>query len=262
MSHTNFDNNRSLDATLAAAITAYPFTIVIWIKVAAGKWADVAADVICDFSDLIHDTGTIASIIRATKTNGTADSVRAALFNDSSTQDFDQHAFTDSLYDLIWVPVAFVYRGASDRQVYIKDSAGTSGPDTSTLSGLTIGWRYLRFGGDITNGFSSMNGTQFVAEPAIFDSAWDDGMVDQLWTASETGPAPNTIDSANCLGYWSLLTDVGATIPDESGNGGPDLLEVGAVAWDADHPIITGQAVTEFVNRPPQRNRRTRGLWI
>ena len=188
MSYTSFDNARSLDATLASAITAYPFTIVAWINVAADKWNDTAADVICDFSDLIHDTGTVASIIRCTKTDMTADTVRAALFNDSSLQDFDEHTFTDGLYDATWIPVAFVYRGASDRQVYIKDSAGTSGPDTSTLSSLTIAWRYLRFGGDITNGFSTMNGTQFIAELAIFDTAWDDAMVDQLWTSSETGP--------------------------------------------------------------------------
>jgi len=237
MSYDAFDNNDSLDADFGSAITVYPISVAMWVKNSAAGWNSTGADVAFHFNDEALDTGDNGSSLRLTLTDAAADRVTASQFRDNGLQSEDNYDFTADAYNDKWVVVVGVWRDDADCQVYIENSTNTSGPSTTSIATITEAWRYLRIGGDATSGFSAVTNGK-IAEIAVFDKALTTTEIDNLQTAAQTGPAPNTVASADCIAYWSLDSDQ-SSHADESGNGGPALTETGTVAYAADHPTIT-----------------------
>lgn len=75
-----------------------------------------------------------------------------------------------------------------------------------------------------------------IAEMCAWDVLLTQSEVEALRTGVSTGPAPNTIRAADVAGYWPMTT----LTTNEDQEASADLTEIGAVTYDADHPIITG----------------------
>ena len=232
MSYGTFSNSNHLVSGTFSSTFDWPITIVAWIKRTGAEWAGGIQAYVVQFAD---DTGVDTDNGAAIHTPAT-DNIRARAFRDSSGSAAADHAFTTDAYDDLWVPLIGKFTGDASRQVYIKDSADTGSENTGdgTLTNLMDS---LCVGVDASLGANAFNG--LIAEVAIFSKALTDAEIDKLWTSANTGPRPNTVASSDCIAYWSLDTDQ-TTHVDESGNSGPSLTEASAVAFDSDHPTITG----------------------
>ncbi len=237
MSYGTFGAGDYLTGTYGAN-KAIPLTFVAWVKRTAAQWADTSTDYIVHLGD---DFANRFDAI-ALRAGGAADTIECVTFNPANSA-AASHSFTDGTYDDKWVVIVATVSATNNRDVYIEDSTNTQNntndkDPSAALDSLIVGSRL-----DNAQQFAGL-----IAEVAIFANGWGATEVNQLQTAPETGPPPNTIDSANCLGYWSLSTNQ-ATHTDESGNGGPSLAENGTVAFNADHPIITRTIGFHAANR-------------
>jgi len=204
-----------------------PLTLAAWVKKTAAQWADASDNHIVMLSETTASNNSIK--IRASLA---ADNVVAT--QTSTTDGSAQEAFADTTYDDVWVLVVGVFTADNDRDVYIETSAnvGSSTADkplTATLNTIAIG-------GGTHSDFAGFEGN--IAEVCIWNMALGTADVDALQTAAQTGPAPNTIQSANVIGYWPLDAD-NATQLNEGSDAGGDLTVQSAAPYDADHPTIT-----------------------
>ena len=229
MSYTSFTFNDYLSATFASTYDT-PLTIVAWVRREASAWAETGLDILVMMGDDLTD---VDNSIGLGTTNGAADSVCITAATTPAGQDISSNAtFSDGTYDGVWVPIIGVWTNAAQRNVYVGDSSTTASDTTSIDEGSALDNIIV---GRSLNGGLLFNG--YVAEVAVFTSAWSTTLVNQVRTASGTGPAPNTIDPTNCIGYWPLAVDQ-ATHSDESGNSGPNMTTAGSVAYSSAHPTI------------------------
>lgn len=252
MSYGPFGTSDYLTTTFSGT-RGTPISMVAWIKRTPAQWADTSSDFIVHFGDDFADIFNAVSLV---VNAGTADTIKAVQYssNASSSASF---TFTDGTYDDIWVPVVGVFIADDDKDVYIEDSSNFDHSNNEKITGnnidsLTIGIR-LPGGANIFAGL--------IAEVALFNVELTTGEIDNLQTAAETGPAPNTVRLADCIGYWSLDTDQ-ATHTDESGNGGPSVTETGNPTFDADHPTIGDSFVITDVDGDETWNDGDTGLII
>lgn len=229
MSYTGFGSDY-LQAAFGSTY-GYPFSVAMWIKKSAAQWADGNADYLFCFGENFTDDISYVRVYSGT------DSVLMAVsaggsFNTTTL------AFTDGDYDDTWVPVVITMASSTDRDIYIEDSTNTAG---GSLARLLENLDSFRLGRLMTaiGGFEGK-----IAEVALFNKVLLSGEIDALQTSAETGPAPNTVASADCIAYWPLATDQ-ATHTDQSGNSGPSMTEQNTPTFDSDHPtIISGANVT------------------
>lgn len=241
MSYDTFSGSNYLETSVAAGGTKFastygvPLTMVAWIRRTAAQWSAANTGYTLSMGEAEGDWNPSINhwTSAADYTYITSRSTAPA-----SAVSYYGHAAISGQVDDLWVPIVAVFNSTTDRDGYIISSSYTWNDTTSSDVGANLDT--LRIG-CIIQGTSAFDGE--IAEVAIFSNAWTSTEVDQLQTAAETGPAPNTIDSANCIGYWSLNSSQ-STHADESGNGGPTLGVVGSAAYNAAHPTITSASTS------------------
>ena len=213
-----------------------PFSLVAWIHRTAAEWADTTDGTLVFIGDDFVDQNSSTSLNHG----GFADTVRSRIWDSGGGSDVINKSHADGTYDDLWVVCIAVYASDTDRKLYIEDST-SPGTDTTNrdLGGAVMD--SIRIGDKHNTGSPCLG---LVAEVAIFDKALSAAEIDALQTGAETGPAPNTVASADCIGYWPLDTDQ-STHADQSGNGGPTLTVQSAAPFDADHPTITAGAAQD-----------------
>jgi hypothetical protein len=211
--------------------TLKPFTIVAWVKRTNAQWLDADNVTFVDLNDDLVDLNSQHLI-----GNNTAAQRIGCRAREEADGSFHQSncTFGDTRYDDIWVTAIGVFRSDANRQAYAE--AATLVGNLPTNSDPTNPMQYISIGNDAHGGgFNWAKGK--VAEVAIFDKDLTVAEIEALQTGEGAGPAPNTVASANCIGYWPLL-DNQSSHPDQSGNGGPTLTVEGSPTWEADHPDI------------------------
>lgn len=220
-----------------------PISIVAWVWRDSTAW-DSTSDKVAAY--LGTTGGSAEESMRLTTNRNNAD--RASLVNVESGSVFADENFTANLFNALWVPIIAVNESAIDHRVYVGDTTrldqdvGSKGIGTA-LTIFRIGANQSGF-----NNFST-TGTAYIAEVAVFDEALTDSEINAILTSDETGPAPNTIRSADCIGYWPLDTDQ-TNHTDQSGNGGPTLTVQGSALFNAEHPTITAPAAPIVIPVP------------
>lgn len=224
--HASYESNgfaENLQGALATPIGT-PVTIAVWVK--KTDWTSTNNDVALTISEDRADKNSSVTV----QGNSPGDLALAFPKNASGNDNGGAIVeFTAGSLDNTWVCLVGVFAGDSDRDVYIVDSTQTT--NSAVTNALTAVMD------EITVGTSSVDSGTFdglVAEVAIWDVAISVADVDSFCA----GDAASGINSANLLGYWPLDVDQ-ATHPDESGNGGPSLVENGGIVFSADHPTIT-----------------------
>ena len=212
-----------------------PLTFVAWINCQAADWLNATQSNCVNMSD-DSDSDNLIGMTRLGPSGGD----RVGCHSEVAGTSTANVAFTDTTYDDIWIPIIATWDDDTDRDIYIEDSSITgTNSQTRTLGNI------LDY---VTIGVSSSKINRWrglIAEVAIFNKVLSGAEIDALRTGAQTGPAPNTVASGDCIGYWSLDTDQ-STHADESGNSGPTLTvtDGGSIAFDADHPTITTASVT------------------
>lgn len=204
----------------------HPMTVSIWVKKTAAQWADSGADYAWNMA---YDFSTDQNQLRCL--TGT-DSASFVMLTTGSTTTSTK-TFTDGDYDDLWVPIICKFPAADSRTIYVENSAGAGNTPTVTRNITALDSFRL---GRLMNLIGGFEGK--LAEVAVWDKALSNAEIDQINPTSETGPAANTIASANCVGYWPLDTDT-ATHVDQSGTSNGSFTEVGTRVFDSDHPTIT-----------------------
>ena len=245
MSYGSFSSTANLNGTFSTTYTV-DLALVAWIKLTAAQWSDTAASgyiahLSNDFIDRFNAVSISHNLLAAT-----ADTVSVTAAN-ATDQDIGDLTFTAGAYDDKWVCVVGNFTTIADRDIYIEDSSTTVNDTTSRDSGAMDS---LKIGNRVDNASLFFDG--LIAEVAVFDRVLTTGEIDALQTGDNTGPAPNTVAPANCIGYWSLDSDQ-ATHADQSGNSGPSLAEVGTVAYNADHPTITSGIIPQVMHHRQQQ---------
>jgi hypothetical protein len=259
MSYYGFGTSSSLDVdppTGFASDVSLPVTIVVWIRRTQTAWEGQSAeDVVASWIDTsnAYDEGAThkEAAVRVGICNGAAERVSAVLIDNSDASDSNNYDNIDvgSTFGGLWVPVIAtftltqrkVYLGSSSRKatdttVYTEAAGSSAGDFRNTL-------KRFRIGNLAATGFNSFNQTDDRIGPTfIVSKELSDAEVDEIVTGaetSETGPEPTTLSfAASILAYWPLTTDQ-ATHTDQSGNGGPDLDEVGTLTWSSASPTFT-----------------------
>ncbi len=229
MSYDGFGSSDYLSADFGSGQSDGPLTLVAWVKLTAAQWAAGGNDACLNYGGNASSKDNSFWLGSDSDPDEIAGSIR-------TTGASTAHAsFTNGTFDDEWVVLALRAVGTSDddRDVFVGSTTITAHSGAARTIGDLL--RYVRVGGLLDGG----NIPPFlIAEVALFDIALSDAQINELMTAAETGPAPNTVASANCTAYWPLDTDQ-ATHTDQSGNGGPSLSEQGSVTFNADHPTIT-----------------------
>lgn len=203
-------------------------SIACWVKRTAAQWADTSDSRIVTLCAAATGQNSLVCL----RTNA-ADEVRASSFNTIGTLDEDSLSFTDGTYDDTWVLVVGVFASNASREVFIEDSTGGGAQtDTNDIDPL----QYISIGNDTDGNF--IEAEALVAEVCIWNIALSDTDIDALQTGAGTGPAPNTIQSANVIGYWPLDTDQ-ATHANQGNDAGGDLTVQSDAPFSSDHPTIT-----------------------
>jgi hypothetical protein len=233
MSYESFSSTAYLDGTFGAA-KDFPLTLVCWIKISAAQWSTAELAYAYCISDNTADHDNLVNIAQ-----GWSDRVNAYTRDNAGGTSAATHDFTPGDYDDIWVPIIGTFATSNTRTAFIKDStSSTTNNSAETVdASFAVEIRVGRLMGATIDQFKGQ-----IAEIAIFDKVLSAGEIDSLQSSSQTGPAPNTVAPSNCIGYWPLNTDQ-ATHADQSGNGGPSLSEQGTVAFNSDHPTITGETL-------------------
>ena len=229
MSYDGFGAGKSLRATFGTAFNV-PMTLVCWIRSTATGWDDTLDHIIH-----LNDDTTDEADSYGIKRSSSAETLWAPTVPTSGGGNSAVKAVgTTGEYDDVWVTLIATFASTTDRKLYIEDSTS---PGTASDEKVTVAVKEVIIG----NGWDSLQAAlanSQIAEIAIFDKALGTSEIDALQTGSGTGPAPNTVASADCVAYWPLAVDQ-TTHTDQSGNGGPDLTENGAVTFNAAHPTIT-----------------------
>lgn len=121
---------------------------------------------------------------------------------------------------------------ASDRYVMLDGDWANRG--TSTASRTTTAPDTLHFLAT-DGGGSRFNG--YLAEICWWNTLLSQTDAESLYTSSETGVAPETVQSANVAANWPLLTTT--TVNDQTGS--KHLTNNGSMTFSATHPTITGR---------------------
>jgi hypothetical protein len=214
----------------------------------AAQNADTSNDHLVGYGDDLSTRNNSLNIM----THTTADTIRCNFVDSADAQTNNTHVYGDATYDDVWVPVMSVYRTSTDRQIYIQDASGTTGNDTTpaSLSGAVLDM--VKVGSRLHDSSSAFLGE--IAEVAIYNTNLDNTQLNQFWTSVNTGPAPDTIASANCIGYWPLDTEQtnhtnqsGATWTLVAINSPTFVTRDGSGDNAGPHPNITGAANTNIL---------------
>lgn len=222
-------------------------SIVAWIKKTGTQWATGAnyAAIFCD--DVTVDNNAVRLYCGV-------DGVYC-LAQNASGGSAGGGEFTADDYDDKWVPIVATINSATVRNAYIESTPtlGTGGNDKTLLANLSE----LRVGRFTSTGFGLFDG--LIAHVAVFDKALSDTEIQALTNGTDatgfTGPPPNTVAPSNCIGYWPLTTDQ-TSHPDQSGNGGPALVEdaTNTPRFESDNPTIPRPSLSD---KPPVIFNRT-----
>jgi hypothetical protein len=233
------DDDR-LDGTFTTD-RSLPITIAAWVK--KSDWPINDGGIA-----MLSDTGDDDPAIYI-QTETAADSVTVTA-RSAASDDWRRYAFTAEAYDGDWVVVVGIFTSATDRRICIEEWAkSATDPDSvdpgSTLNNIMIG-----------------NHNTSTADKALVQAD-----VDALQTAtgaSAGGPAPNTIQSGNVIGYWSLKsTDSNNGRDNQGSDATGDLSVQGAPTSESDHhPIITGAVTITDVDGDEQWDDGATGLII
>jgi hypothetical protein len=225
MSYKAFSSTKFLDATITAM--THPLTVCIWVKKSATEWAASSDDIAGHLSDNFTDDNEAIEIYTR------ADTFRASWKQGASAQISSEHVFTDGDYDDVWVPLIVKYTSATSYIVYIENTSNAGALKTTSrnLTGLDS----FRLGEYMS---LSVPFEGKLGEVTVWDVALSDANINLINPTAGTGPAGNTIASANCVGYWPLVVDQ-STHVDESGTANGSFVLTGAPTFDSDHPVIT-----------------------
>lgn len=135
--------------------------------------------------------------------------------------------------DGVWAGIIGKLTTNSSRDIYVQALANTA--HASALKAISDTLKYVAIG-------DNLQGTQefpgLVAEVAMWNMTLADGDI----TDYMNGVAASGIQAANLIGYWSLNSDTGATVPNAGIDAGGTLTVTNAT-FDSDHPTITSGAV-------------------
>lgn len=167
----------------------------------------------------------------------TVDTVEC-LIRTSSATSREVTAATPDLWNNAWVPWMGSFSDAANFpfDVFVGDETDGAGGPNRNIGGA----------GEIILGQDAAQASPFngyIAEVAVYNIALDS--VD--FAALKGGANPTAVQGANLVGYWSMATDTGGTIPDQSGNSGPALNVTGAVPFDSEHPVVDPPAVSDDI---------------
>ncbi len=242
MSYTSFTSTASLDATFSGT-EVFPITLVCWIKVPAATWDSTSGKYILHFNDETFGTGDLADSIWTQITGGTADQVRAQAQGPSAGNQSNEIK-SSTLYENKWVPLIGRFGDTTDSAQITIGSTTYQGSKLNSDRSITEAFKYLRVGANTYNNFIEASGGVLIAEVAIFDKLLSDAEVNALESSeeSESGPPPYSVASSNCIAYWSLNSDQSSHADESPNSTGPSLAERGTVAYNSDHPNISGVA--------------------
>lgn len=254
MSYEFSFNNYIYGTFSSPGVEPSTIALVAWVKLSASDWAS---------------TGTPQSIVYCMEARTSYNYHQGLNVNMESTANRigawsnlagssirAQYTYTDTgQYDDKWVPIIanFDGDGSGDctwRTATIQSTTYGSSPQTTSrdftthvLNDILIGTR--------NSGNSPCKGK--IAQVAVFNRKLTDAEINNLTDGTDgtgwTGPAPNTIASSACIGYWPL-TSSETTFTDESGNGGPTLVKQNSPTFSSDNPSISSGASGSVSNIP------------
>jgi hypothetical protein len=223
---------RSADTSLArrtlAAVVNYPISIFFWVKNA--DWAAVGND----FVALGETYGTSTDSSVFVRTQAVADRITASA-RDTAGEGNSILDFTADSGNGVWVPVLATYTSATSRLIRAFSPTQTGAASTAEriitdlMDEISVG-RNSAGANAVTDAY--------MAELAIWNAALGTTEFETLVTGATAGISPDQVLPGDLIGYWSMNSDTGGTIPDESGNSN-DLTISGTVSYAADHPTIT-----------------------
>lgn len=203
------------------SVSAPPFTISFWVK--AGDLTNYRT-----FLDFYDNAGNSSHKLQQ-RGDDTGDYIRyACIATGGGGTNADGEDMSDTT---TWHNVTMIAAANNDRRV-ILDGDWTNSTQSTTnrvTSGLDDLILFAQEGG------SSVE-TGYLAEVCIWSAALSQANAESLWTSSETGPAPNTVDSGNVVHYWTLTSTDTTTAT----TGSVNLTDNGINGFVSDHPTISG----------------------
>lgn len=228
----DFDaSSRYMQGSLTTQRDSEGLSIVAWIKCTAAQWASTSQTYCAVIGEDLTTTYDNSQFL--TKTNGAADRVTAS--SQTTTTQNAAHSFTDGTYDSIWVCVTATFTSDTRRDVYIESTSNTASNTGTRAVGTALDT--IRIGSS-ASGYSNFLG--LIAEVAFYDKVLSASEINSLQTGAGTGPAPNTVATANCFAYYPMDYN-NSTQTNEGSDATGDLTVTGAV-YSSDHPIITSSS--------------------
>ena len=229
MSFKAFSSSHYFDATIVSM--THPLTVSIWVKKDATEWGTSGDDMAGMLSDDFLDDDEAIEMYTRT------DTFRVSWKEGASAQVSSTIVFADTTYDGIWVPVITKYTSAISQRAYIENTSNpgneqTTSRDLTALDSFRLG-EYM----SLNIPFEGK-----IAEVTLWDKSLSDAEINEINPTAQTGPAGNTIASANCVGYWPLDTDSDTQV-DESGTANGSFVAAGTRTYDSDHPTITASGL-------------------
>ena len=225
----------SFTSTYDVTSTGDKFTIAMWMKRSAAQWLTPPDTRFIMISDSTADTNSSLQLWGTTTSN----EVRAATIDTTGNIASDSLAHTVNTQDDTWVLVVGVFDGDADRECFFNGT-GSGSPNTNQEDINAVG-AAIAIGNNVSTAFSEAR--CLIAEVGMWDVALSDAEVASLWTSAETGPAMDSVQGANCVGYWPLLAD-SATHANLGVDTGGLMTVQSDATWVDDHPTITTGGVT------------------
>ena len=170
-------------------VTAYPFSLFIWVKPNAASLA--ASGMVFGVGDFggnneaqIHADGTVAGEKLKAFTRTGTNSVTAIS--------------TDGMVEDVWIPVLAVFTAANSRTIY----AGAGAPVTETTANLTTPFSFDR----VVVGKRAKDDTLWFSGLLAHATAWDIALDQDDFDALAGGAVPSTVQPEDLIEYWSLAT--------------------------------------------------------
>lgn len=207
-----------------------PVTLACWVKKTT-SWSSTL-DGFMQLSETALDSTDSITIVNANP----ADRFQAVAKNSADVTGAGSYDAATDEYDGVWVLAYGIFTSSTLRRGGLESWANSSTNATSII--LTGTLDQIMLGNYDTGAASHLDG--WLAECCMWNIALDQTDIDALQTGAETGVRPNTIQSANVIGYWPLDA-ANSTQSNEGSDTGGDLTVTGAT-YSADHPTITGGA--------------------
>lgn len=235
----SFSSTENL-ATSGTPVTAFPYSIAMWVKVPSSNFRNNNFLVGLASSNT-EWAGTMCNASEVPQMAGCDNSIVDTITDSNST----------NLGDSSWHHILAVWTSATSRELFVDGASG--GTDTSSTSPAAHTNFY--FGNPGTEGDENPapDGT-LIAEVALYSAALGSTEASQLYNGGSGGGGmnPTAVSSANLQAYWPINTSFDLTDHKAS----YDLTNSGTVVYNADNPTVDAEASAAFPYHSIEQQRR------